>query len=123
MQTVLITGATSGIGLTIANMLTDHGFNVFGTSRNPEKHKDSVTFELLSLDVTSGESIKDCVAMFLSKSSTIDILINNAGIGICGPAEETGHELAFKQFQTNFWEQYNCLKHFCRQCVGNDMGR
>ncbi len=46
MQTALITGATSGIGLTIANKLYSSGFKVYGTSRTPDRHKDKVAFEL-----------------------------------------------------------------------------
>lgn len=103
MQTVLITGATSGIGLSIANKLHDKGFKVFGTSRFPDRHQHNVNFELLPLDITSETSVQHCIALFLTKSATLDILINNAGIGICGSAEETGNELAYKQFETNFW--------------------
>jgi NAD(P)-dependent dehydrogenase (short-subunit alcohol dehydrogenase family) len=103
MQTVIITGATSGIGLTIANRLHNNGFKVYGTSRLPDKHTDKVDFELLPLDITSEASVQNFIALFLTKSTTIDVLINNAGIGICGSAEETSKELAEKQFQTNFW--------------------
>jgi NADP-dependent 3-hydroxy acid dehydrogenase YdfG len=74
MQTVLITGATSGIGLTIANRLHNNGFKVYGTSRFPDKHQDKVDFELLPLDITSETSIHNCIGLFLSKSTTIDVL-------------------------------------------------
>ena len=103
MQTVLITGATSGIGLSIANKLHYQRFKVYGTSRIPDKHQHKVNFELLPLDITSETSIQNCIALFLTKSETLDILINNAGIGICGSAEETSNELAYKQLETNFW--------------------
>jgi NAD(P)-dependent dehydrogenase (short-subunit alcohol dehydrogenase family) len=103
MQTVLITGATSGIGLSIANKLQDRSFEVYGTSRFPDKHQHKVSFELLPLDITSETSVHNCIALFLTKSKTLDILINNAGIGICGSAEETSNELAYKQLETNFW--------------------
>jgi len=89
--------------LTIANKLHSSGFKVYGTSRTPDRHKDKVAFELLQLDITSETSIHNCIASFLSKSATIDVLINNAGIAIKGSAEETSKELADKQFQTNFW--------------------
>jgi NAD(P)-dependent dehydrogenase (short-subunit alcohol dehydrogenase family) len=110
MQTVLITGATSGIGLTIANRLHNNGFKVYGTSRFPDKHQDKVGFDLLPLDITSETSIHNCIGLFLSKSKTIDALINNAGIGVCGSAEETSAELADKQFQTNFWGAVHVTK-------------
>jgi len=110
MQTVLITGATSGIGLLIANKLHEKGFTVYGTSRIPEKYKHTVPFDLLELDVTSEGSIRNCVDILISKTKTIDVLINNAGVGICGTAEETSVEQALKQFETNFWGVVNITK-------------
>jgi NAD(P)-dependent dehydrogenase (short-subunit alcohol dehydrogenase family) len=103
MQTVLITGATSGIGLLIANLLREKGYKVYGTSRLPEKQRHTVQFELLELDITSETSVQNCIDTLLSKSATIDVLVNNAGIGICGSAEETTIEQAYKQVETNFW--------------------
>lgn len=69
-QTVLVTGATSGICLILANELTNKGFNVFGTSRNPALHQGSVSFELLPLDLFSQKSIRTCVELLLSKSAS-----------------------------------------------------
>jgi short-subunit dehydrogenase len=103
MKTILITGATSGIGLVIANQLHQNGYKVYGTSRMPEKFRTKFPFEILELDITSEESIQKCMATLLAKTSTIDALINNAGIGVCGSAEETSIEQAYKQIETNFW--------------------
>jgi short-subunit dehydrogenase len=103
MQTILITGATSGIGLIIANHLCKNGFKVFGTSRDPGKHRQAVQFELLELDITSDLSIQNCIETIRSKTNKIDALVNNAGIGICGSAEETSIDQAYKQVETNFW--------------------
>ncbi len=100
-QTVLVTGATSGIGLMIANKLHENGFKVFGTGRHPDKHK--VPFELLPLDVNSDESIKKCIELLLAKTQVLDVLINNAGSSLGGPIEETPVEQARKLFETNFW--------------------
>lgn len=110
MQTVLITGATSGIGLTIANQLHKSGFRVFGTSRSPDQHRANVPFELLALDITSEDSIRDCMRALSAKTTVIDALVNNAGIGINGSAEETSLALARKQFETNFWGAVNMTK-------------
>lgn len=110
MQTVLITGATSGIGLMIANQLHSNGYRVFGTSRNPEPHRAHVPFALLALDVTSEESIRDCMTALLGQTKVIDVLINNAGNGVNGSAEETSSALARKQFETNFWGTVNMTK-------------
>lgn len=103
MQTALITGATSGIGLFIANQLHEKGYKVYGTGRMPEKLRQAVPFELLELDITSETSVQNCIDTLLSRSKTIDVLINNAGIGICGSAEETSLEQAYRQVETNFW--------------------
>lgn len=102
-KTILITGATSGIGLVIASYLHQKGCKVYGTSRNPEKAGAKFPFEILELDITSGESIQKCVETVLSKTPVIDVLINNAGIGVCGSAEETSMEQAYKQLEINFW--------------------
>lgn len=110
METVLITGATSGIGLTIANLLHQQGYTVFGTSRSPEKYQHQVPFALLPLEVTSETSIQACVAALLTKTSTLDVLINNAGTVINGSAEEISSELARKQMETNFWGSVNMTK-------------
>ena len=110
MQSVLVTGASSGIGLCIANKLQEKGFKVYGTSRFPEKYKHKLSFELLELDITSEKSIQNCIASFFTKSAELDVLVNNAGIGVCGSAEETSSELSNKQFQTNFWGAVNMTK-------------
>jgi short-subunit dehydrogenase len=103
MQTILITGASSGIGLFIAKQLHDKGHRVIGTSRTPEKHRNNLPFELAELDITSESSIQNCIDAILTRYQTIDVLINNAGIGICGSAEETSLEQAYRQVETNFW--------------------
>ena len=102
-KTVLITGATSGIGLLIANKLHANGFCVFGTSRFPEKNKDLVPFELLPLDITSQDSIRKCIEMLFTKIQFLDVLINNAGTFLGGSVEETTDEQAYHQIETNFW--------------------
>ena len=103
MKTILVTGGTSGIGLYIADRLVREGFQVFGTSRNPKAAKKKYDFELVALDITSESSIQNCIHELQSRVGHLDVLINNAGIGICGSVEETSMELAEKQFQTNFW--------------------
>jgi NADP-dependent 3-hydroxy acid dehydrogenase YdfG len=102
-QVILITGATSGIGLLIASRLHTHGYKVFGTSRFPEKYKDKVPYELLPLDITDQQSILNCVEILFSKVQVLDVLINNAGSFLGGSVEETTIEQAYKQFETNFW--------------------
>ena len=107
-KVVLITGASSGIGKAIAESLQANNFNVFGTSRNPQQKGTS--FPLLALDVTKPETIKEAVAQIISQAGRIDVLINNAGIGITGPIEETPDEEIKKAFDTNYFGPLNVMK-------------
>ena len=101
-KVVLITGGSSGIGKSIGEFLTDKGYRVYGTSRFPENYTDS-KFPLLKLDVTQTTSINECVSELISKTSQIDVLINNAGVGITGPLEEIPIEEMKRNFETNFF--------------------
>ena len=101
-KVVLITGGSSGIGKSIGEFLTDKGYRVYGTSRFPENYTDS-KFPLLKLDVTQTKSINECVSELISKTSQIDVLINNAGVGITGPLEEIPIEEMKRNFETNFF--------------------
>lgn len=102
-KTVLITGASSGFGLVIANALKNKGYHVIGTSRNPEKYKNLVSFKLVQLDLDSQQSIQSFAQLLLKETQTVDVLINNAGYMLKGIAEETPIETGKKQFETNFW--------------------
>lgn len=101
-KVVLVTGASSGIGEAIANHLSQNGFIVYGTSRNP-KLQENATFKLLSLDVTKLDTITHTVKTIIEKEGRLDYLINNAGMGITGPLEETPVEEIKKVFHTNFF--------------------
>lgn len=108
-KTVLITGGSSGIGKAIGEYLSKHGYQVFGTSRNPDKITDSV-FPLLKMDVNETHSINAVIAEILNKVDKIDVVINNAGVGITGPIEETPEEEIKNAFQTNFHGPINVIK-------------
>lgn len=102
-KTILVTGASSGFGLLIANKLHSMGFNVIGTSRNPEKIQSSLPFKILALDLADDNSIHSFGKEIFKYIQQIDILINNAGFYLSGLAEETTIEQGKKQFETNFW--------------------
>ena len=108
-KVILITGASSGIGKAIGEFLHDKGFVVYGTSRNPEKLLNSV-FPLLALDVRNANSIHAAVAKVISISGKIDVLINNAGVGITGPLEEIPTEEIRNNFETNFFGPIEVIK-------------
>ena len=102
-KVVLITGGSSGIGKAIGEYLHEKNYKVYGTSRNPDRFTVDFPFPLLQLDVTDAQSIKACVALLLEKEASLDVLINNAGVGITGPLEETPTEEMHKAFATNLF--------------------
>ena len=108
-KVVLITGASSGIGKSIAEFLHYKGFIIYGTSRNPDKIINSV-FPLIELDVRNTESIHNAVKKIIELYGAIDILINNAGVGITGPIEEIPSLEIKNNFETNFFGPIEVIK-------------
>lgn len=108
-KVVLITGASSGIGKSIGKFLHEKGFVVFGTSRNPKNIQNSV-FPLLQLDVRNASSIHAAVAEVIKLAGRIDVVINNAGVGITGPLEEIPMEEIKNHFETNFFGPIEVMK-------------
>ncbi|MBD1384316.1 SDR family NAD(P)-dependent oxidoreductase [Mucilaginibacter rigui] len=102
-HTILVTGASSGIGLLVANKLHQEGYQVIGTSRNPEKHQAKLPFKLLALNLNDDHSIESFGKQLFNEIKTLDVLINNAGFLVNGLAEETPVDLGKQQFETNFW--------------------
>lgn len=100
-KVVLITGGSSGIGKAIGIYLKSKGYTVYGTTRNLTKYPDFKVFDLLQLDVGDTYSIQNAVQQLIGKEGRLDVLVNNAGIGITGPVEETPHEEILKAFETN----------------------
>ena len=101
-QTILVTGASSGIGQSTARLLAERGYTVFGTARKPDSAKRE-PFTILALDVRSDESVRACVEQVIAKAGRLDVLVNNAGYAMMGAAEETSVEEAKAQFETNFF--------------------
>lgn len=109
-KVVLITGGSSGIGKAIGNYLASRNYKVYGTSRNPSKLLQFHDFPLLSLDVTSPDSTKQTIDEICKIEGRIDVLINNAGIGITGAIEETPNKEIERAFQTNFYGPLNMIR-------------
>ncbi len=96
----LVTGASTGIGRATAITLAKAGFRVFGTSRNPMSDGPAgVT--MLVCDVSDDASVAKLVSDIVAKASRIDLLVNNAGIGLLGGAEESSIAQAQRLFDTN----------------------
>jgi len=108
-KVVLITGGSSGIGKSVGEYLTQKGFIVYGTSRNPENYKNS-KFSIMQLDVKKNDTIKETVNAIIKTEGKIDVLINNAGAGITGPIEEIPEAEIKANFDTNFFGPINVIK-------------
>lgn len=108
-KVVFITGGSSGIGKAMGEYLSEKDYNVFGTSRNPEKITNSL-FPLIKMDVNDTESIKAGIEELITKAGKIDVVINNAGVGITGPIEETPETEIRHAFKTNFLGPINVIK-------------
>ena len=105
---VLITGANTGIGLALVKKFLTEGFFVIGTSRSGEiRSVNSKNFDVLSLDVTSQESVNQTSFILKDKFGSIDLLINNAGVGI--DLEETIPQIHIikETFETNVFGLVN----------------
>src|SRR5207249_7916364 len=99
----LVTGASSGIGKATAERLATAGYKVYGTSRRGATPGQR-SFEMLSLDVTSDESVAAAVNALLRSEGRLDLLVNNAGFSIApAGAEESSIEQARSIFETNFF--------------------
>ena len=107
---ILITGGSSGIGKSTGEFLAQKGYTVYGTSRNPDKLPDFDAFKLVKLNVIDEESIKEAVNTIIKNEGRIDVLLNNAGVGITGPIEETPNEEIKNAFDTNFNGPINVMK-------------
>lgn len=101
-KVILVTGASSGIGLATATALSAKGYTVYGTSRNIDRIK-AVSFNAVEMDVTDDSSVNAAVEKIIKAEGRIDVVINNAGSGITGPLYAMPVEFAKKQFEVNFF--------------------
>ncbi|WP_244228721.1 SDR family oxidoreductase [Mucilaginibacter endophyticus] len=103
-KTILITGASSGIGAATAKLFQAKGWNVIATMRQPENQtelKATDNLLLTRLDVLDLESIQNAVNEGIKKFGKIDVLVNNAGYGAFGTLESFTREQIIRQFNTN----------------------
>ncbi len=109
-RVVLITGTSSGFGKACAEHLHRRGYRVFGTSRRATPGRApaadggmSMGFETLAMDVTDDESVLCAVETVVREAGRIDVVVNNAGMGIAGAVEDTTDDEARVQMETNFF--------------------
>ena len=108
-KVVLITGASSGIGKSIAHYLSEKGMIVYGTSRT-KRDDSSLSYKMIALDVLDMDSINKAVATIIKNEGSLDVLVNNAGMGITGAIEDTPTEEMKKVFDTNFFGAVDVMK-------------
>lgn len=125
MKTILITGASTGIGRACAEHFQAEGWNVAATMRTPSKgaalaELDNV--EVLALDVTDRASIDAAVATTIERFGAIDVVLNNAGYGLAGALEAASPEQLERQFATNvygpIYVMQACLPHMRERRAG-----
>ncbi len=119
MAVVLITGCSSGFGKLAALQFARKGDRVFASMRNTSKAGDleqakqaeKLQIDVVQLDVTDEESVKNAVRKVIDAAGRIDVLVNNAGIAHHGPLEETDDAELREIFDTNFFGAMNVIRH------------
>lgn len=97
-MTIIITGTSSGIGKALAEYFGKKGHRVYGLSR---KVVNSNYFTSLPTDITNNDAVKSAIEEVLKQETKIDVLINNAGMGMVGPVEDATQEEILKLFNLN----------------------
>ncbi|MBT33917.1 MAG: short-chain dehydrogenase/reductase [Thalassobius sp.] len=112
-----ITGASKGLGLSLVNKLLKEGYKVAATSRSAENLKKAViganeaNFLPLEVDLTNTDSIKEAIQTTNSKLGSLDVIVNNAGYGIGGTAEELSDEEIMQSFEVNVFATIKVIQH------------
>lgn len=102
-KVVLITGASSGFGKAMAEYLSQQGYKVYGTSRNMGTTGSSNSYKIIGMDVQNQDSIQQAVEQIIAQEGSLDVLINNAGISVISPLEESPMEMAEDIMNTNLF--------------------
>lgn len=113
MKTILITGASAGIGRATALQFARKGWNVIATMRSPEKESEFTKVEnifVTHLDVEIKESIHNAIEQGITKFGNIDVIVNNAGYGSFGIFEAATEEQIQRQFNVNVFGPMQVIK-------------
>ncbi len=124
-QTIVITGASSGIGKAAARLFVDKGWNVVATMRNPAAERDlkeSASLKLLALDVQDPAGPPAAVAAAIQAFGRIDAWLNNAGYGANGPVEAGTRAQIQRQFDVNLFGLIACVQAVAPHFRANKAG-
>jgi len=129
--TVLVTGASSGIGKATALYLAEKGYSVIGTSRSlgrldsllTEAELLTGTVEGIELDVDHDESIATALKPVIDSNKRIDVLVNNAGYGLWGPVQSLSIDELRAQFETNFLGSFRMMKALLPDMIERGYGK
>ena len=104
-ETVLVTGASSGMGKDIASRLLEEGYTVYAAARSVGKMDDLAARGaiVLAMDITKNDQVEAAVNRILEERGGVDVLVNNAGYGQYGPVEDTPIDTARYQFEVNLF--------------------
>ncbi|MGX6605005.1 oxidoreductase [Micromonosporaceae bacterium Da 78-11] len=100
-RTVIVTGASSGIGAEVARRLGKDGFTVYAVARRVEEVPSEAGIVAVRADVTDHAALASLVGRAIDETGRIDVLVNNAGYGSLGSLEEVPTEEARRQFEVN----------------------
>lgn len=124
-STILITGASAGIGKATVKYFSARGWNVAATMRSPEKEQELQTLpgvKLFRLDVTDTASIHKAISDTIQEFGRLDVVVNNAGYGAVGIFEKATDDQIRRQFETNVFGVMNVIRevlpHFRKQRNG-----
>lgn len=121
-KVVLVTGGSSGLGKAICSRLAAMGHTVYGTSRKAAAGEQPNGYRLVAMDVTNEASVNTAVADVVQREGRIDVLINNAGLGIQGPAEDIPVEDAQRLFDTNVFGPHRLCRAVLPHMRGQKSG-
>ena len=110
-KVAIVTGSSSGIGFETSLALAREGYFTYATMRNTKKadaiekvvNEENLSLKILELDVDNEESVENAISTIIQEKGRIDVLVNNAGWGLWGTAEDVSLDEFRAQFETNFF--------------------